>query len=395
MKKRLQIVIFDGSFKTTSFIKRLVTGLLENHDVSIIGFAENESSPLKNVTYRALGSADKPLRLFTLSIQFALKALLNLGKPALFFKSLQLLASGKRKQLQQHNFDIAVAQIQPDIFHLQWPSLLPWCESLLPNPRTKVVLSQRGYQNNVRPFVTPENLSYLKSMYPKLDGFHSVSKSMSATGDSVFTATHKIDDVVYSGFNFAKLQFQEDYDTSTKLQLLSIGRPHWVKGYIYALQACQILKTKGILFHYTIVGAKGNEELVYRIHEYGLERYVTLTDKIPQEEVYRLMRQQDVLLFPSIAEGLPNVVVEAMAIGLPVIATACGGVEELLDETTGVVIPTRDAKQLAAAVISFTKTSMTTINQRRLNARKHVELQHSEQQMVMGMEALYYKCLES
>ena len=107
------------------------------------------------------------------------------------------------------------------------------------------------------------------------------------------------------------------------------------------------------------------------------------------------MRTKDLLLFPSIIEGLPNVVVEAMAVGLPVLATESGGIPELLDETTGFSVPSRNAAAIAKEVQTFVVTPIETINSIRLNARKKVLIQHTTKGMVSGMEALYIKVVSS
>ncbi|HIB49062.1 MAG TPA: glycosyltransferase [Flavobacteriaceae bacterium] len=393
MKKALHIAIFDGTLKTTPFIQRLIKGLSQRHTITVFGFAESNPNPMNNLHYVPLGSATALGRLLFLSLGFAIRALFQLGKPQQFFRTLGLLFRLNCQALQQQNFNIALQLAKPDILHVQWPSLLPWCEAALQQNNVKVVLSQRGYQNNVRPFVTKENLDYLKQVYPKIDAFHSVSKAISATGDSIYEAPNKIDKVVYSGFNIADFTYRTNYSKGEILNILSIGRPHWVKGYADALQACALLKSEGIPFTYTIVGAKGNEELLYRIHATGLQDKVVLTDKIPQQRVYELMQTQDVLLFPSIAEGLPNVVVEAMLLGLPVIGTRCGGIEELLDDTTGSIVPTRTPKAMAEAISAFYTTAITTIDTQRALARKRVEVQHTATQMIDGMEALYFEVL--
>ncbi len=93
---------------------------------------------------------------------------------------------------------------------------------------------------------------------------------------------------------------------------------------------------------------------------------------------------------PSLEEGVPNVVVEAMAIGLPVISTDCGGVPELItDGKDGWLVPIRDPEAMAASIASFAKLPMERIEEVRVAAREKIETQHNEEQMVRGMEELY------
>jgi len=390
LKPKLKIIIFDGSFKTTTFINRLVAGLLQHNQVFIVGFNNKIDSKIPGVHYIDLGSTENLFNLLLQSTTLAFKKFFKTGSSRSFIEVLKSIFSLNKHKLQQTNFNTVLALINPDVVHVQWPSLLPWCEDAMENGNYKFVLSQRGYQSNVRPLVSSENFHFLQKCYPKISGIHSVSKAISKAGDSIYNSENKIEKVVYSGFDFKELLFQEHYHKSLPLKLLSVGRPHWIKGYSDAIRACSFLKAKGIEFKYTIIGAKeDNEELLYLIKDLGLQNDVSLLSKIKQKEVYKVMQEASVLLFSSIKEGLPNVVVEAMALGLPVISTACGGVAELLDVNTGWLVPIRNPEALTKAIIEFSNTSEEEIQKIRWEARKKVENLFSVEQMVSGMEALY------
>jgi teichuronic acid biosynthesis glycosyltransferase TuaC len=72
----------------------------------------------------------------------------------------------------------------------------------------------------------------------------------------------------------------------------------------------------------------------------------------PADEVARWMAACNLLALPSYSEGHPNVLVEALACGRPVVSTPVGGVPEVVDESCAVLIPPRDAKALAGALAS-------------------------------------------
>jgi colanic acid/amylovoran biosynthesis glycosyltransferase len=389
LKTPLHIVLFDGSFKATPFINRLAKGLAATHVVYIFGFNTQLKQQVPGVRYLALGSSDKPFALFTTTLSFAFRKLFRSGDLRAFANLLKQLILWQHPELKQHNFNTAISLLKPDILHVQWPSLLPWCEEALETPALKVVLSQRGYQSNVRPFVDEENLKYLREIYPKLAGFHSVSEATSREGDKIFAGEGKIDHVVYSGFNLQGMDFPNTYTRHEPLRLVSVGRPHWIKGYVSMLLACKFLKEK-LPFTYTIVGAAGDEELTYLIEDHGLQQLCTLTPKIGQDAVYKLMKESDLLVLPSLSEGMPNVIIEAMALGLPVLSTASGGVAELIiPDETGWIVPVDDPKAMTEAIEAFTNVPPEKIEAVRLAARKKVEQQHNEKQMVERMERLY------
>ena len=389
--KPLKIIIFDGSYKTTAFINRLAKGLAAGHEVYILGFNEEVSKKLEKVHYVPLGSNQNKWRFVRTSLKYTMQA----GSVKILFSTLGHLIKGERQELQEQNLRFALNKIEPDIIHLQWPSVIPWFEEVLKEQKIPVVLSQRGFHNNVRPFVDEANFEYLKKWYPKIAGFHSVSKAMVVNGGKIWNAPEKIDRVVYTGLPLNELPFSEEYTLAKPLQLLSVGRAHWIKGYDYALQTCRILKDRNIPFHYSIIGGAGDEELQFLIADRGLQDFVSLEGRLPQATVFKRMREASLLLMPSVEEGVPNVAVEAMTVGLPVLSTDCGGVLELIEDgVEGWMVPTRDPKAMADGVIAFSKLPLEKIEGVRIAARKKVELQHSEDGMIKGMEALYRQVLE-
>jgi colanic acid/amylovoran biosynthesis glycosyltransferase len=390
INRKLRILIFDGSFKTTPFIQRLVKGLSKNHQVYIFGFNEAISHPIEDVHYISLGSNQNKLRF----IYTTLSRLFTSGKYRLLFPTFFNLLRGNRKVLQQQNLTLSLHLINPDVIHLQWPSVISWFEEVLVQQKTPVVLSQRGFHNNVRPFVDEENFRYLQQWYPKVAGFHSVSKAMAANGDKIWNSPAKINRVVYTGLSLDELSFVEEYKITTPLKLLSIGRAHWIKGYDYALHCCKLLMERRVPFTYTIIGAAGDEELQFLIDDFGLQDSVFLKKRMAQEKVFCVMKETSLLLMPSLEEGVPNVVVEAMAVGLPVLSTNCGGVPELIThDVSGWMVPTRDPEAMADAIEGFTDLPFSKIEKVRIAARKKVEQQHEEAQMVLGMEGLYFEVL--
>jgi glycosyltransferase involved in cell wall biosynthesis len=77
---------------------------------------------------------------------------------------------------------------------------------------------------------------------------------------------------------------------------------------------------------------------------------VHLPGALPPETVARWMQAADVVTLPSYSEGHPNVLVEALACGRPVVATPVGGVREIVDDSCGILVPPRDATALAAGL---------------------------------------------
>ena len=392
MDKKLKIIIFDGSFNTTPFINRLAEGLSEKHEIYILGFNENITTKLNNVQYIKLGSNLNLLSFLKTSLKLAWYK----GGFKCLLKTFKMLFKFERKPLQQQNLMLAISQIQPDIVHLQWPSVIPLFEDILIKQKIPVILSQRGYHSNVRPFVNTTNFKYLKQWYPKIAGFHSVSKAIAKKGDLIYKSPTKINKVVYTGVDLNEIPFSETYQKKKTLNIISVGRAHWIKGYNYALQTCKILKEKGISFKYSIIGGNGDEELLYLRKSFNLEKEIVFLDKVPITKVVKMMQEAQLMLLPSIEEGIANVVVEAIAIGLPVISTNCGGMEELITHNKeGWLVATRDPEAMAKEVMNFLQLDNAVIEEVKLNARRKVEELCNVEKMVAEMEELYLEVLKT
>ena len=87
-----------------------------------------------------------------------------------------------------------------------------------------------------------------------------------------------------------------------------------------------------------------------RIAELGLAGRVTLHGSLPPEETHAIVKGSDLSVLPSLTEGLPNAVMEAMAYGVPVVGTDVGGVRSLLRDDAGIVVTPDDSEALAAGI---------------------------------------------
>jgi colanic acid/amylovoran biosynthesis glycosyltransferase len=384
----MRIVIFDGTFKTTAFINRLIEGLVSKDvEVFVLGFNEELKQPVKGVKYVSLGSSASKWKFMWTSLSWGLRSKLLLN-------TIKNLVSGDKSQLKQQNLTTALQHIQPDVVHVQWVSHISLFEDLLISQTYKFVLSQRGFQTNVRPFVDKANYIYLQTWLPHFSGFHSVSQAISKVGNKIYKSQNKIDHVVYTGLDLSRFEFHSAVVQNKVLKIISVGRAHWIKGYDIAIKAMAELKIQGLQFHYQIIGGENDQELLFLIEDLGLTSDVELLPQLPQQKVFELMSSTDVFLLPSIEEGIANVAVEAMALGCPVISSNCGGMEELIiHDKEGWIVPVYDSKAMAEQIIVFSQLDSEYIQSIKHAARLKVEQQHTEMKMVEGMMGLYNRVI--
>jgi len=107
------------------------------------------------------------------------------------------------------------------------------------------------------------------------------------------------------------------------------------------------------------------------------------------------LKEIDIMVLPSLREGLPMVALEAMASGVPVIATRVGGTPEVIsDRETGLLVASEDLRALKASIESLI-TDKNLMEQLRNNARKKVEAEFSSYRMVMKTKQLYYEIIRN
>ena len=95
-------------------------------------------------------------------------------------------------------------------------------------------------------------------------------------------------------------------------------------------------------------------ELAQRAAALGCAERVALRGAVPHAQLADWFRAADVMCLPSHNEGVPNVVLEAMACGIPVVASRVGGIPEVLPEFAGILVPARETAALSAALIEAT-----------------------------------------
>ncbi len=135
-------------------------------------------------------------------------------------------------------------------------------------------------------------------------------------------------------------------------QLLCVGRLAPAKGQHLLLAACAVLQARGYHFQLTLIG-EGEDGPDLRAHAYrmGLGGTVLFAGARNQIEVREAMRRADAFVLPSLAEGIPVVLMEAMASGMPCVSTPVNGIPELIrDGEDGLLAPPGDATALADCI---------------------------------------------
>lgn len=160
--------------------------------------------------------------------------------------------------------------------------------------------------------------------------------------------------------------------------LVAIGRLAEQKGFSLLIEAVSLARTLHPDLHLTLVGdGPMRPEIETLIAANDVTRNITLAGWQDEVGVQRALTAAQALILPSFAEGLPMVVMEAMAAGRPVIATAIAGVPELVVAgETGWIVPAGDAIALAEAIAALAATPAASLTAMGAAARTRVLERH-------------------
>ncbi len=164
--------------------------------------------------------------------------------------------------------------------------------------------------------------------------------------------------VVHYGLDPTEFEPCQSPPEDSTLRLVSVGRLEEKKGFEYLIEACALLADKGYSFRCSIIG-KGSlrDQLQARIERHHLQNRVLLLGARDQVAVQDLYRHSDIFVLPCVIassgdrDGMPNVLLEAMALQLPVVTTSVTGIPELVhDGRNGFLVPERNAQALADGI---------------------------------------------
>ncbi|KAA5933491.1 MULTISPECIES: glycosyltransferase [Pantoea] len=169
--------------------------------------------------------------------------------------------------------------------------------------------------------------------------------------------------VTRMGIEPEKFNFQPRQAFHKPLRIVSVARLTEKKGLDVAVKASAILKQRGGQFQYTIIGNGDQDEMMRDfIAREGMEDCVSMPGFKPQEEIRRALSEADIFLLPSKTaadgdmEGIPVALMEAMAVGLPVVSTFHSGIPELIENNvSGWLVEEDDPDALAETLLKLSQ----------------------------------------
>ncbi len=355
----LSIAFVGISWPPETFIERLIKGLISaGANVTVACEQRPVSDWLPHPQFQWLylpgWRGSLPSRLMRTG-RMRIKSFAK-GADVRLFKGYARQAGSWRDRIQLWNQLLPFAGLRPDIIYFPWNSA---AISHLPlfDLGARVVLSCRGTQVNVAP-LGPGRAQFREDLahtFRKAAAVHCVSQAILTEATKYGLDPQKaivIRPAVDPEFFRPPAGERKHSDTFC---ITTTGALIWRKGHEYALQSIRALKSRGIKVQFNIVGnGPERDRVLFTIRDLELEAVVRLHGPKSPAKVRELLQHSDVFLLSSLSEGISNAVLEAMACGVPVVTTDCGGMREAVEDgVEGFVVPVRDVDAMTEALATL------------------------------------------
>jgi colanic acid/amylovoran biosynthesis glycosyltransferase len=197
--------------------------------------------------------------------------------------------------------------------------------------------------------------------------------------------------VVHCALEAAFFQDPGQVSAQPAPRLVNVGRLCAQKGQLLLVEAAALLKRDGVAFELVLAGdGEMRAPIEAAIARHGLGGSVRITGWVDSATVRREMTEARALVLPSFAEGLPVVIMEAMAVGRPVITTRIAGIPELVREgVDGWLVPPGDIVQLKQAMLECLQASPERLLEMGRAANARVRERHDVDVEAAKLKALF------
>ena len=201
--------------------------------------------------------------------------------------------------------------------------------------------------------------------------------------------------IIYNGIDLKKFSFRgyKPIELDKKINAVVIARLEEQKGHKYLLDAMPKICPKYPNFILNIIGIGSLMiDLKNQVERLGINNKVVFWEQ--QLEIEKILSQMDLFILPSVWEGLGIVILEAQAVGVPVLAAEVGGIKEIvINKQTGLLFPAKNSEAIFNSVdllISNPEIAKNLIT----NAQKQVTERFSLEQMVNDYQNLYIELIK-
>jgi len=305
-------------------------------------------------------------------------------------------AQGLRSKLQLAVRCFPLCHYQAGLIYFPFGGLAVRYHEYILATDARVVVSLRGSDIHYYPVIDHVYRQKLKEILSRADGIHCVcieilERARDLAGSELFKGK-----VIYTALSDGVYNMQlSGKHENPRVEIISVGRLDWGKGLEHGLVAARALMERGVDFHWRIIGdGEYRLPLQWAVRDMGLQERVVLTGPMKHQDVLAILKSADVFFHPSIHEGISNAVLEAMALGLPVVVSDVGGMREAIStEAVGMLVPPRDWRAMADALENLALNQKLRIDMG-VSASNFVRSHFTAQAQTKGFLALFRKAME-
>lgn len=247
-------------------------------------------------------------------------------------------------------YNAHILKAKLDWLHFGFSTMALNSETVAKAIGAKMAVSFRGFDIAVYPVKHP---NCYKLLWKYVDKIHTISDSLVSLAKSHGMTENIPTKKITPAIDIDLFHIPSHSSTKPeKTTFITIGRLHWIKGYVEVLEALAILRSQGLDFSYRIVGdGKEYERIAFAAHQLGLKENVEFLGKLPHGEIKKELEAADIYLQYSLHEGFCNAVLEAQAMGKLCIVCGTGGLlENVAHGQTGWVVPKYSPELLAEQI---------------------------------------------
>ena len=160
---------------------------------------------------------------------------------------------------------------------------------------------------------------------------------------------------IYNGVNLEKCVSKVSYEVEGEIKILHVGSFYQPKNHIGLVKAFRLVCEKQAACKLYLIGEGVERENIERyVFEHGLKDKVVFLGA--QKDVFVYLKEMDIFTLPSNYEGIPLSLAEAMGTGLPIVATAVGGVPDMVTHEESALLTAVDEKEIAEALLRLVES---------------------------------------
>jgi len=393
LKNPIRIGLHTGQIPDTTFIDLLIESLAKSRfEISVFGFRNHNRRATYSSNVRTFVIPRTVSGRMVYSFRYFI--LLLFTNPRVLWKwylmDVKTWRLGFSKKLGEIAQILPVLYVKPDIIHFQWIKSMMSFKHLKEIVEIKTIVSLRGAQISIAPFIDSGWKANYKLVFDEIDGIHSISDDLSNQAIAI-GANPSIIVKIHPAISIKKFPFRGGKPLNKVVEFITVARLNWKKGFIYLFEALCMLKAANIDFKYRIIGnGKQQEELLFLAHELKLTDCIIFINTLPHDEIVNYLNRSDYFILPSVQEGFSNAVIEAQAVGLPCIVSDAEGLSEnVQDKVTGWVVHKRDSQQLYNVLVEAAKLDSEQLFRMQHNANYRVLSNFSVDDQVMKYKQFY------